>query len=98
MQVEVVLPGVLASDAEGARQVVIEVPADVPGGAQAWHVLDRLAERHPRLGRRLRDESGVVRRHVNLFVDGTDVRMTGGLQTRMHDGATLLVLPSVAGG
>lgn len=94
MGVEVLLPGVLADDAGGARRLQVEVGA----GARVVEVLDAVAGDHPRLGRRLRDEAGVVRRHVNLFLDGQDVRRRGGLQTPVPDGATLLVLPSVAGG
>ena len=50
------------------------------------------------MGRRLRDETGALRRHVNLFVDGDDVRALQGPRTALHDGAVLHVLPSVAGG
>jgi molybdopterin converting factor small subunit len=100
--VEVVLPGVLADDAGGVRHLRIEVDDDIagsgPSGVRLARVIDELARRYPLLGRRLRDEAGVVRRHVNLFVDGDDVRTTGGQETRVRDGATLLVLPNVAGG
>jgi molybdopterin converting factor small subunit len=100
--VEVVLPGVLADDADGARHVTVVVPVASPAGGvgevRLGQVLDALADRHPLLGRRLRDEAGVVRRHVNLFVDGDDIRSTGGQDTRVRDGSTVLVLPNVAGG
>jgi molybdopterin converting factor small subunit len=39
-----------------------------------------------------------VRRFVNVYVDGDDVRFGGGLQTTVSDGAEVHVLPSVAGG
>ena len=94
VQVEVVLPGVLAEDAGGVRRLQVGLTA----GLAVRDVLDALAAGHPRLGRRLRDEAGTVRRHVNLFVDGEDVRSTGGQDTRVRDGSTLLVLPNVSGG
>ncbi len=94
MGVEVLLPGVLADDAGGVRRLTVQVGA----GARVAQVLDAVAGDHPRLGRRLRDEAGAVRRHVNLFLDGEDVRRCGGLDMPVTDGATLLVLPSVAGG
>jgi molybdopterin converting factor small subunit len=50
------------------------------------------------LGRRIRDETGQVRRFVNVYVDGDDVRFNGGLATPVRDGAEVQVLPSVAGG
>ena len=50
------------------------------------------------LARRIRDETGQVRRFVNVYVDGDDVRFEGGLATKVRDGAEVQVLPSVAGG
>jgi len=90
----VVLPGVVAEDADGQRSHVLEVSA----GAGVRDVLDALCVRHPRVGRRIRDETGALRRHVNLFVDGEDVRRNGGVDAVVPDGAVLLVLPNVSGG
>ena len=42
--------------------------------------------------------TGAVRRFVNVYVDGDDVRYSGGLDTPVADGAVVQVLPSVAGG
>jgi len=92
--VEVRLPAVLADDAGGQRSVRVTVPA---AGTVA-DVLDALAARHPRLDRRLRDETGLRRRHVNVFVGADDVRAAQGLATAVADGCSVLVLPSVAGG
>ncbi|MGX5653772.1 MoaD/ThiS family protein [Geodermatophilus nigrescens] len=61
-------------------------------------LLDALAARHPVLERRIRDEAGALRRFVNVYVDGDDVRFSAGAQTPVHDGAVVQVLPSVAGG
>jgi sulfur-carrier protein len=52
----------------------------------------------PRLARRIRDESGAVRRYVNIYVDGEDCRRMGGLDTPVATGSEIQVLPSVAGG
>ena len=94
LAVDVLLPGVLREHAGGADEVRVEVP----DGAAVREVLVVLAERWPALGRRLRDDTGAVRRHVNLFVDGDDVRALDGDRTPVRDGAVLHVLPSVAGG
>ncbi len=91
MTVVVRLPSTLADVTGGARE--LEVGAGVLGA-----VLDAVAAQHPVLGRRLRDETGTIRRHVNVYVDGTDVRGTGGLATPVADGSVVEVLPSVAGG
>jgi len=93
MSVQVVLPGVLADLAGGARQLDVE-----PAGGTLADVLDALAAEHPLLGRRIRDETGRVRRFVNVYVDGDDVRFEQGLATPVKDGAVVQVLPSVAGG
>ena len=61
-------------------------------------LLDALTAQPPTLGRRIRDETGRVRRFVNVYVDGEDVRWQDGLATAVPDGAVVQVLPSVAGG
>jgi molybdopterin converting factor small subunit len=91
--VEVVLPGVLADLAGGEKHLRL----DVPGGTLG-DLLDVLAADHPLLGRRLRDETGALRRFVNVYVDGEDVRYEGALAAAVRDGAVVQVLPSVAGG
>jgi len=91
--VQVLLPGVLAALAGGEKYVHVE-----PGGDTLADLLDALAAEHPMLARRIRDETGKVRRFVNVYVDGDDVRFEGGLQAKVRDGAEVQVLPSVAGG
>ena len=93
MTVQVLLPGALASLAGGAKHLDVE-----PAGGSLADVLDALAAQHPLLARRIRDETGQVRRFVNVYVDGDDVRFEGGLATAVRDGAEVQVLPSVAGG
>ena len=94
MSVEVVLPGFLADLAGGEKHVHV----DVGDGGTLGAVLDRLADGRPMLDRRIRDETGAVRRFVNVYVDGEDVRYEQGLATSVRDGAVVQVLPSVAGG
>lgn len=93
MSVQVLLPGVLAPLAGGAKHVAVE-----PAGHTSADLLDALADQHPLLARRIRDETGQVRRFVNVFVDGDDVRFDGGLAATVRDGAEVHVLPSIAGG
>lgn len=88
----VLVPGVLRAEAGGAAR--LEVAAE--GSLRA--VLEEVAQRWPRLERRIRDESGVLRRYVNVYVDGEDCRRSGGLETPVATGAEIQVLPSVAGG
>jgi sulfur-carrier protein len=88
----VLVPGVLRADAGGASHL------DVDAAGTLRDVLDELADRWPRLARRIRDETGALRRYVNVYVDGTDCRHAGGLDTEVPPGAEIHVLPSVAGG
>jgi molybdopterin synthase sulfur carrier subunit len=91
--VQVLLPGVLAALAGGAKHLDLQ-----PAGGTLGDLLDALAAEHPLLGRRIRDETGQVRRFVNVYVDGDDVRFGGGLSAKVRAGPEVQVLPSVAGG
>lgn len=88
----VLVPGVLRAEAGGSAHL------EVGDGGTLAAVLDEIRERWPRLERRIRDESGTLRRYVNIYVDGEDCRRTGGLDTPVPPRAEIQVLPSVAGG
>ena len=87
------LPAVLADLAGGRRSVVV-----TPAPRTVDELLDRVAVDQPVVVRRIRDETGALRRFVNVYVDGHDVRHLDGLETALDTGATVHVLPSVAGG
>ena len=61
-------------------------------------VLDALAARHPALERRIRDELGHLRRHVNVFVGSDNIRDRDGAATTIRPGDEVSVLPAVSGG
>ncbi|MEA2687355.1 MAG: sulfur-carrier protein [Actinomycetota bacterium] len=81
----------LRPHADGAATVEVDVPSPATVGA----VLDGLTAAHPGVGRRIRDEVGALRRHVNVFV-GSD--KAGGVDTTVPDGTEVTVLPAVSGG
>ncbi|WP_205326475.1 MoaD/ThiS family protein [Glycomyces sp. YM15] len=93
MIIDVKLPAALASECGGARHLDIDVPAE----ATLTDVLDQIAAAHPRLGRRLRDEAGKLRRYVNIYVGDDESRRLQGLDTPV-DGHDIQILPSIAGG
>lgn len=68
---------------------------DLPPPVTVGAVLDALATAHPAIGRRIRDEAGALRRHVNVFVGDENVRDEA---STMPEGAEMTVLPAVSGG
>lgn len=75
-----------------------ELRLDVGGGATVAQLLDAIAAEYPVFGRRVRDETGTLRRFVNIYLDGEDVRRLDGLKTGVTAGQELMVIQSVAGG
>jgi molybdopterin converting factor small subunit len=61
-------------------------------------VIDDLDARFPGVGDRLLDESGTLRRFINIYVDEEDVRFLNGPETAVGDDARVSIIPSVAGG
>jgi len=99
-EIEVAVPGVESQSQPQREAGPQQSGADPePGTATTVAgVLDRLAEDLPALERRIRDERAVIRRHVNVYVDGTDIRTLSGAETRVRDGATIDVIAAVSGG
>ena len=91
MGVTVKIPTQLRPVAGGAA----EVPAE---GATVGEVLESLYGRHGELRDRIAGDDGELRRFVNVYLAGEDIRFLDGLQTPVPDGAELTILPAVAGG
>ena len=72
--------------------------APTADGATVGEVLGQLYSRHEELKSRVADDDGALRRFVNVFLDGEDIRFLDGLDTKVPDGAELTILPAVAGG
>jgi MoaD family protein len=89
--ITVQVPGPLRDCCAGAPE--LEVSA-----ASVRAVLDELERRHPALHRSVCDETGAVRRHVNLFVNTQHMRDRNGLDTPLAQGDVLVILPAVSGG
>lgn len=92
MAVTVLVPGALRSEVDGAARLEVAAAGTLDA------VLRELTERWPRLGRRVCDEQGRIRRFVNVYVDGEDVRRLAGLDSPVRDDAEVQILPSIAGG
>ena len=61
-------------------------------------MLGQLEGRFPEIRRRIRDEAGEIRRFVNLYVNGEDIRFLAGLETAVRPGDEMSIIPAVAGG
>ncbi|MDQ6731146.1 MAG: MoaD family protein [Actinomycetota bacterium] len=66
-------------------------------GATVGEVLDALYARYGELRSRIAEDGG-LRRFVNVYVGGEDIRFTEGLDTPVKDGDEVTILPAVAGG
>jgi MoaD family protein len=73
-----------------------ESVAEVDGGT-VGEVLDSLYERYGELRTRIAEDGG-LRRFVNVYVGGEDIRFLAGLDTPVSDGDEVTILPAVAGG
>jgi sulfur-carrier protein len=91
MAVTVRIPAQLRGAAGGESEAVLD-------GATVREVLDGLFARHDELRARLYDDEGDLRRFVNVYLAGEDIRFLDGLATPVPDGAELTILPAVAGG
>ena len=91
MSVLVKIPTQLRAAAGGAAEAQLE-------GATVQEVLDGLFDRYGELRERISDEDGSLRRFVNVYLSGEDIRFLDGLATPVADGAELTILPAVAGG
>jgi molybdopterin synthase sulfur carrier subunit len=90
--ITVLVPGPLRGEVGGEARLAVETTETL--GA----VLAEIADRWPRLARRICDERGQLRRYVNVYIDGEECRTVSGLASPVKDGTEIQVLPSVAGG
>ena len=91
MSVTVRIPTQLRELSGGAAEVTAE-------GATVADVLKDLEAKHAGFHERLFDDNGDLRRFVNVFVADEDIRFLQGLETPVAPGATVSIIPAVAGG
>jgi molybdopterin synthase sulfur carrier subunit len=90
MAVSVKIPTQLRAATEGESKATVD-------GTTVGEVLDALYERYGELRSRIAEDGG-LRRFVNVYVDGEDIRFLDGLDTQVKDGDEVTILPAVAGG
>ncbi|MBK8872222.1 MAG: MoaD/ThiS family protein [Elusimicrobia bacterium] len=74
-------------------QAVVDVD-----GATVFDIILDLEKKYPGLKERLCDETGQIRRFINVFVNGEDIRFKDGAKTAVPAGAEVSVVPAIAGG
>lgn len=91
MTVTVHVPGALRVYCGGARELTLSA-------SNVGDALTELERRYPSLYSGICDETGAVRRHVNVFVNTANVRDLEGLRTSLVPGDVITILPAVSGG
>ena len=93
MIVRVLVPRALAEFAGGRSELSVEVES-----ATVRDVVSAVEAAHPALARRIVDETGALRRHVNVYVGVEECRRVGGLDAVVPEGVDVQVIGSIAGG
>ncbi|HEX5955157.1 MAG TPA: ubiquitin-like small modifier protein 1 [Solirubrobacterales bacterium] len=90
MAITVKIPAQLRAVTEGEGEIEVE-------GETVGEALDAVFDSHQDLRERI-TEDGTLRRFVNVYVSGEDIRFKDGLETELADGDEVTILPAVAGG
>jgi molybdopterin synthase sulfur carrier subunit len=85
------IPPVLRSSVGGDKEVDAH-------GSTVGEVLRSLSQQHPATESQLFSEDGGLNRYVNVYLNDEDVRVLDGLETRVTEGDTIVILPAMAGG
>jgi molybdopterin synthase sulfur carrier subunit len=91
MAATVKIPAPLRRVTEGKREVTVQA-------ATVGECLKELTAAFPELQARLCEEDGTVRRFINIYVRGEDIRFGAGLETALRDGDDVSIVPAASGG
>lgn len=95
------------------RQIEMKITVEIPSALRRFtdgvqtiecssetlpDLLGEIEQRFPAINKHLRDDSGQVRRFVNIYVNEEDIRFLGGNNYKFREGDRVLVVPSIAGG
>jgi molybdopterin converting factor small subunit len=85
------IPPVLRPSVGGEKELSAE-------GSSVGEILREVAARHPDTESQLFSSEGDLNRYVNVYLNDEDVRVLDGLDTRVSEADTLVILPAMAGG
>ena len=91
MSVSVLIPSALRAFVDRKSEIEAE-------GATVGEVLAHVAAQYPDLKHQIYEDDTKLRGFVNVFVDGTNIKKQNGLETPVAAGATVMIVPAIAGG
>ncbi len=91
MAVQVRIPTPLRKFTGGQESVSVD-------GNSIGAILDDLEQKHPGIKERICDADGAVRRFVNLYLNGDDIRFLENLDSAVKEGDEVSIVPAIAGG
>jgi molybdopterin synthase sulfur carrier subunit len=80
------------------RRFTAGVDEVAASGNSVRAVIEDLEQRHPGMRERLLDDKGELRRFVNIYLNGNDIRFLAQLDSQVKDGDDLSIVPAIAGG
>jgi MoaD family protein len=91
MAVKVLIPTPLQKLTKGQAEIEVEA-------SSVQELIEELERKYPGVQERLCDEKGVLRRFINIYVNGEDIRFLQGQETKIESGACVSIVPAIAGG
>ena len=91
MSVQVRVPTPLRRYTGGAEEVSVD-------GDTVAALVSNIEQNYPGIKERICDDQGNIRRFVNVFVNGDDIRFLDNLETALKDGDEVSIVPAIAGG
>lgn len=91
ISIQIILPTAFIRHTDGKKLLTSEA-ANLPG------LIADIDENFPALATQIKDESGKLRRFINIYVNDEDIRFLGGETYTFQDGDEVMLIPSIAGG
>ena len=91
MSVTILIPTALRSFVDRKSEIEVE-------GSTVGEALANLAAKYPDLKHQIYEDDVKLRGFVNVFVDGTNIKKLNGLETKLAQGASVMLVPAIAGG
>jgi molybdopterin synthase sulfur carrier subunit len=90
-EVKIRLPAPLKKLSHGKTEIICE-------GSDVKEAICNIDKKFPGITERILDENGNIRRFINVFVNGQDIRFLNGDKTKLKNGDEISIIPAIAGG